>query len=156
VVVDDESVKSIRNEGFFRVAVGPGSDGSMDPFNDHWYDIPFGVMVPRNISQSNNLLVPVTISVSSVAYSSTRIENMFMDLGSAAGVAVALLLERRGTENKSGDIPTLSVQEDVVVADVQNALTNMYGQKFHGAHIVTKSTKRNVTKRKEEAIASVA
>lgn len=152
---DDESVKVIRNEGFFRVAVGPGSDGSMDPFNDHWYDVPFGVMVPRNISQANNLLVPVAISVSSVAYSSTRIENMFMDLGSAAGVAVASLLERRRAGTKLGDVPTLSVQEDVVVADVQNVLNNTYGQKFHGTHAVTASTRGNVT-RIEEVIASEA
>ncbi len=139
----------IRNEGFFRVAVGPGSDGNLDPFNDHWYDIPFGVMVPRNISQSNNLLVPVTISVSSVAYSSTRIENMFMDLGSAAGVAVASLLERRGGLRTLGEPPKLSVQEDVDVADVQDVLNKTYGQKFHGTHTMTVSAKGKFTRQDE-------
>ena len=49
-------------------------------------------MCPK-IGEADNLLVPVAISASSVAYSSTRIEQMFLDAGTAAGAAVALALE---------------------------------------------------------------
>lgn len=39
------------------------------------YDVPFSVMVPKR-GTGANLLVPVAISASAVAYSSMRIENM--------------------------------------------------------------------------------
>jgi hypothetical protein len=120
------------NEGFFR-----------QPTGSSWYDVPFGVMVPKR-GQASNLLVPVAISVSSVAYASARIENMFMDLGSAAGVAVALLLESAadaaaaahhvGSRPPSrGGCPTgpFAVQNTNVTA-VQHVLSTVYKQAFHG------------------------
>jgi len=117
----DPTKKVVANEGFFRSRDGLES----------WYDVPFGVMVPKR-GQASNLLVPVAISVSSVAYSSARIENMFMDLGSAAGVAVALLLDARITTGGSvGTCPTIPVQDTNVTA-VQGVLRNVYGQYFHG------------------------
>jgi len=70
----------LANEGFFRALLTTATDA-----NTNWYDVPFGAITPKR-GQASNLLVPVVISATSVAYASTRIENMFMDLGSAAGV----------------------------------------------------------------------
>ena len=103
----------------------------------NWYDVPFGTMVPRR-GQASNLLVPVVISASSVAYSSTRIENMFMDMGSAAGVAVAQLIESEknrlpggAARYAAGTCPVTPVQ-DVNITAVQDVLLNRYHQRVHG------------------------
>jgi len=125
----------VENEGFMRAILGSEGlpcdhpDADCESFDTTWYDVPYGVMSPKR-KQASNLLIPVAISASSVAYSSTRIENMFMDLGSAAGVAVAQLLrERQGAA--VGSCPKLAVQ-DVDVSAVQKVLQNVYGQALHG------------------------
>lgn len=51
------------------------------------YTIPFGVMVPKQVS---NLLFPVPVSGSHVGFSTMRMEPCWMALGQAAGVAAAL------------------------------------------------------------------
>jgi hypothetical protein len=59
-----------------------------------YYDVSYQVLLPpRGVGA--NLLVPVAVSASAVAYSSTRIESMFMALGSAAGVAAHQLVDGR-------------------------------------------------------------
>lgn len=54
------------------------------------YQIPYGVMVPKN---RKGLLVPVGISSTHVAMSSVRMEPVWSSLGQAAGVAAALALD---------------------------------------------------------------
>ena len=51
------------------------------------YTIPFGVMVPKSVS---NLLFPVPVSGTHVGFSTMRMEPCWMALGQAAGVAAAL------------------------------------------------------------------
>ena len=145
----DPKRQVLVNEGFFRAALGSeGRSCSLDGSNcnelasvegsgsRNWYDVPYGAITPKR-GQASNLLVPVAISATSVAYASTRIENMFMDLGSAAGVAVAQLLaraEQRLADGRSvGACPAagLAVQ-DANVSGVQDVLTRVYGQKIHG------------------------
>lgn len=121
----DRSKKVLANEGFFRALLTTATDA-----NTNWYDVPFGAITPKR-GQASNLLVPVVISATSVAYASTRIENMFMDLGSAAGVAVASLLGRGSGGGKRGSCPTIAVQ-DTNVTEVQRVLTTVYGQQIHG------------------------
>jgi len=77
-------------------------------------------MLPKR-GTGGNLLVPVCLSASAVAYASTRIENMFMSLGSAAGVAARQLV----------DGGALTVH-DVDVGQVQDILTGRFGQRIHG------------------------
>ncbi len=50
------------------------------------YTIPFGVMVPKEVS---NLLFPVPVSGSHVGFSTMRMEPCWMALGQAAGIAAA-------------------------------------------------------------------
>jgi len=53
------------------------------------WDIPYRAVLPR-YSECSNLLVPVCISASTVAYASFRMESTFMVTGHSAGVAAAL------------------------------------------------------------------
>jgi hypothetical protein len=53
------------------------------------YQIPYGALTP-NISQSKNMLVSVCVSASRVAFCSLRVEQHYMILGEAAGVAAAI------------------------------------------------------------------
>jgi hypothetical protein len=93
---------------------------SISPDGVNWYDVPYNVMVPK-AGTGVNLLVPVAISASAVAYSSTRIENMFMSLGTAAGVAAAQVV--------SGAAPTVQA---VNVTAVQAVLNGTFAQRVHG------------------------
>ena len=68
------------NEGDVQVAVQP-------------YEIPFRVMLPQK-DQVNNLLVPVCLSASHVAFASVRMEPTLMMLGEAAGKAAAQAARR--------------------------------------------------------------
>ena len=86
-----------------------------------YYDVPYKIMLPpRGVGA--NLLVPVALSASAVAYSSTRIESMFMAVGTAAGVAAQQLV--------NGSVATV---QDVDVATVQAILVSRFRQQIHVA-----------------------
>ena len=87
---------AVFNEGYLSVAVPP-------------YPIPYRSLTPRR-EDASNLLVPVCLSASHVAFGSARMEPTLMLLGNAAGVAAAQAA-RRG----------VAVQ-DVDVSGVQEAL----------------------------------
>ncbi|MCI0458938.1 MAG: FAD-dependent oxidoreductase [Gemmataceae bacterium] len=70
---------SVINEGDFQVRVQP-------------YAIPYRCLVPKRKAISN-LLVPVCVSSSHVAYGTIRMEPVYMILGQASGVAAMLAID---------------------------------------------------------------
>ena len=82
-----------RNEG--DIQVGPGAP----------YPIGYGAIVPRE-QEAENLLVPVAVSSSHIAYGSIRMEPVFMILGQSAATAAALAI-RAGTSVQSVDYSAL-------------------------------------------------
>jgi hypothetical protein len=72
------------------------------------YQIPYGVMAPRN---RRGLLAPVAISSTHVAISSVRMEPVWSSLGHAAGVAAGLALNRNLDVR---EVPVSAIQEELV------------------------------------------
>ena len=85
-------VAAVFNEGYLSVAVPP-------------YPIPYRSLTPRR-EDCANLLVPVCLSASHVAFGSVRMEPTLMMLGHAAGAAAAQAA-RRGVAVQDVDVETL-------------------------------------------------
>ena len=71
VVIEKDGMKMVKNEGDVQV-------GGFPP-----YPISFRSLLPRQ-EQCNNLLVPVCLSASHIAYGSIRMEPVFMVIGQSA------------------------------------------------------------------------
>ena len=56
------------------------------------YQIPYGAIIPQK-SEIKNLLVPMMMSATHVAYSSIRMEATYMVMGESAGIAAALAIK---------------------------------------------------------------
>jgi hypothetical protein len=78
------------------------------------YGIPYGSLLPRR-TDAANLLVPVCLSASAVAFASVRMEPQYLMLGQAAGTAAALACSRRGRVH---DVPVGELRA-ALVADGQ-------------------------------------
>lgn len=79
ILADDGTV---RDEGSFR-------DDPVKP-----YQIPYRALTPKK-TECENLLVPVCLSASHVAYCSLRMEPVYMQLGHASGVAVVMAMNHQ-------------------------------------------------------------
>jgi hypothetical protein len=84
-----------RNEGDVEVGVaGP-------------YPVAYGAIVPRR-TEATNLIVPVALAASHIAYGSIRMEPVFMILGQSAATAASLALDAEGVVQ---DVPYPALRE---------------------------------------------
>jgi hypothetical protein len=83
VVVEEKGKKIVRNEG--------GLGGARTPKP---YPISYRAIIPK-ADECTNLLVPVCLSATHVAYGSIRMEPVFMILGQSAGAAASLAIDRK-------------------------------------------------------------
>ena len=72
------------------------------------YLLPYRILTPR-ADQATNLLVPVDVSASHVAYDSVRLEPTYMIMGQAAGASASIAIEQ-GTSVQSVPYGVLSSQ----------------------------------------------
>ena len=82
------------------------------------YAFPYRAITPKQ-DECTNLLVPVCVSASHVAFCSVRVEASWMMLGEAAGVAAAIAIEG-SVPVQSIDVPTLqsSIREAGIPLDL--------------------------------------
>ena len=81
--------------------------------------IPYRCLLPRDL---DNLLVPVCLSSSHVAWGAIRLEPTWMQTGEAAGYAAALAIHRRL------DPATIDSAKLVAVLQANGFLIDFYGQ----------------------------
>ncbi|HET9507457.1 MAG TPA: FAD-dependent oxidoreductase [Gaiellaceae bacterium] len=94
-----ERTPAVFNEGYLSVAVPP-------------YPIPYRSLVPRR-KDAENLLVPLCLSASHVAFGSVRMEPTLMLLGHAAGLAAA--------QAARGDVAVQDVDVAALQRDLRDA-----------------------------------
>lgn len=96
-VIDEDG--KLRNEGTMFAATGP-------------YPISYYSIVPRQ-EECTNLLVPLCLSASHVAYSSIRMEPVYMILGQSAATAAVLAIDsNQDVQNVSYEVLRYRLLED--------------------------------------------
>lgn len=94
----------ITKEGYVQNEGDLGVDAE-DP-----YQIDLGTILPKK-EECENLLVPVAVSSSHIAYGSIRMEPVFMILGQSAGTTAALALD---LESEIHDIPYEKIKDKLL------------------------------------------
>lgn len=99
-------VKTPVGLGYYKVDIYPNrlvvtQDGTLAQEGDLWvlvspgpYQIPYGAIIPKK-DECRNLLVPLCMSASHIAYASIRMEATYMVMGESAGIAAALAVKRK-------------------------------------------------------------
>ena len=88
----------IDSHNIQRYIIGSGpeayvqNEGDIGVSTNGPYQIAYGALVPR-AGQADNLLVPVCVSSSHIAFGSIRMEPVFMILGQSAATAASLALD---------------------------------------------------------------
>jgi hypothetical protein len=85
--IDSHNIQRyVTPEGFVQ------NEGNIAIWLDGPYEIAYGSMVPKR-GQGDNLLVPVAVSSSHIAYGSIRMEPVFMILGQSAATAAVIAID---------------------------------------------------------------
>ena len=100
IVIEKNGKKMVKNEG--DVEIGGGMP----------YPISYRSLTPKR-EECTNLLVPICCSASHIAYGSIRMAPVFMCMGQAAGMAIALA-EQQGLERVQ-DVNYLDINEVMAV-----------------------------------------
>ena len=82
IVIEKDGVKMVKNEGNVEI-------GGFGP-----YPISYRSIIPK-VQECKNLLVPVCLSASHIAYGSIRMEPVFMVLAQSSGVAASLAIDKK-------------------------------------------------------------
>ena len=100
IVIEKNGKKMVKNEG--DVEIGGGMP----------YPISYRSLTPKR-EECTNLLVPICCSASHIAYGSIRMEPVFMCMGQASGMAVALA-QKQGLE-KIQDVNYMDINDIMAV-----------------------------------------
>ena len=100
VVVERDGITTVRNEGAF-------GHGGGKP-----YPVSYRSIVPKK-SECINLLVPVCLSSSHVAFGSIRMEPVYMILGQSAGFAAVMAID---TASAVQDVEYPKLREQLIRA----------------------------------------
>jgi hypothetical protein len=102
------SQRFVKKDGFVQ------NEGDIGVHPDKPYSIAYGSIVPKE-AECKNLLVPVCVSSSHIAYGSIRMEPVFMILGQSAATAAVLAIDGKTTVQK---VPYAKLKE-VLLKDKQ-------------------------------------
>jgi hypothetical protein len=83
----------VRSDGFVQ------NEGDIGVYPKQPYSIAYGSILPKE-SECKNLLVPVCVSSSHIAYGSIRMEPVFMILGQSAATAAVLAIDNKVSPQK--------------------------------------------------------
>ncbi|MFN8344934.1 MAG: FAD-dependent oxidoreductase [Spirosomataceae bacterium] len=83
----------VKRDGFVQ------NEGDIGVHPDKPYSIAYGAILPKE-NECKNLLVPVCVSGSHIAYGSIRMEPVFMILGQSAAAAAVLSIDNKVTPQK--------------------------------------------------------
>jgi hypothetical protein len=78
----------VNDEGFVQ------NEGDVGVHPKQPYAISFGALVPKK-EECTNLIVPVCLSSSHIAYGSIRMEPVFMILGQSAAIAASIAIDKK-------------------------------------------------------------
>ncbi len=93
------------------------NEGDISVKPDKPYSIAYGSILPKE-KECSNLLVPVCVSSSHIAYGSIRMEPVFMILGQSAATAAVLALEHKVTpQDLSYDVLKTVLMNDKQILD---------------------------------------
>ncbi|MEX2579219.1 MAG: FAD-dependent oxidoreductase [Verrucomicrobiales bacterium] len=121
-----------------RIVTEDGHVTDEGSFQDHPtrpYQIPYRTLLPKR-DQCENLLVPVCVSASHVAYCSIRMEPVYMTLGHACGVAAAVAMEDNAEKPAVHDVAVDALQarlkEQNVVLELEGLADLVTIEEFPG------------------------
>jgi FAD dependent oxidoreductase len=124
IVIEKNGKMMVKNEGDVQQGIG-----GLPP-----YPISYRAITPKE-KECSNLLVPVCLSASHIAYGSIRMEPVFMVLGQSAGMAAAMAVQQKSSvqqievkklQNMLEENPLLdgSIPEILIDNDSKNVSTN--------------------------------